>query len=205
MLGGKLRDTVSNKFLLKIGKFLGRLGIEPNWVTISAPLLALVAAHYILTANMPMALLFIFLSIFADNVDGAIAKACNKKTLWGGYFDAMMDKYVEVILFCAFALAGHLVPAVLAMGGSLLVSYAKARLAITIPIDNHDWPGIGERADRMLLLILGMAVSCIYPFIYSYSTVSITLYGIAVMTNIGAIQRILYGKGLIKKHEKRGK
>jgi len=203
MLGGKLRDIVSNKFLLKLGKFLGKLGIEPNWVTVSSPLLALVAAYFIFESNLPIALLFIFLSIFADNVDGAIAKACNKKTLWGGYFDAMMDKYVEVILFSAFALSGYVIPALLALSGALVTSYAKARLAITIPIDNHDWPAIGERADRLLLLILGIAASCIYPFIYGHSTINLTLWIIAVITHIGAIQRMSYAKGLIKKHKRK--
>jgi phosphatidylglycerophosphate synthase len=178
-------------------KALSRVGVNPNHITATSVVFAAIGAYYIYNGIFDMAVVFMLLSIFIDVLDGGVARYSKRVTKFGNYFDAMIDKYVEVILYVGFALGGYSLGAILALSGSFLLSYAKARLAITIPIDNHDWPAIGERADRLIILIIGMVLFLILPEFSGYSLINITLYTIAGITYIGGIQRILYARDII--------
>jgi len=182
-------------------KILSRFNVKPNHITATSVVFAAIGAYYIYNGIFDMATIFILLSVFIDILDGGVARYSKKVTKFGNYFDAMIDKYVEVILYVGFALGGYSLGAILALSGSFLLSYAKARLAITIPIDNHDWPAIGERADRLIILIVGMVLFLILPEIGGYSLIDITLYSIAIVTYIGGIQRMLYARDIIDKNK----
>jgi len=182
-----------------IVKLLSKLGIHPNYITSFSVITSLVAGYFIYVSDFLLATIFIVISVFIDVLDGGVARYSGKVTKFGNYFDAMVDKYVEVIIYLGFALGGYPIEAIFALSGSFLLSYAKPRLAITIPIDNHDWPAIGERGDRLLVLICGMVLFLIIGSFQGYSMISIALYSVAVITYIGGIQRILYAKGLIDK------
>ncbi|MFH1471491.1 MAG: CDP-alcohol phosphatidyltransferase family protein [Nanoarchaeota archaeon] len=192
--------TRNNDILVKISKIISKTKIDPNIVTLSAIIFAAISAYYIIQIKYLYAIFFMALSGIVDIIDGNIARVQNKVTPFGNYLDAMVDKYVEIIIYSGFALAGYAVPAFFAITGSLIISYAKPRLAIVIPADNHDWPAIGERADRFTILIAGLVLSMIYPAIYGYDAISVTLWTVALITNVGAIQRIKYANNLIKTH-----
>jgi len=201
MLGPLLRDRVK-KYLFFIGKAIGKTGINPNLFSLMALLIAMCAAYFIYVQDYVLALCFIALSSFWDSIDGSVAKSQNRVTKFGNYLDAMLDKYVEVIIYFGFVVSGFAVESFLVIVGSLILSYAKPRTAIVVPIDNHDWPAIGERVDRLLLLVIGMAASIIYPAVeimsYQMSTISLVLYFIAAIVLIGGVQRILYAKKIIE-------
>jgi len=136
-----------------------------------------------------------------DSLDGTLAILSNKKTLFGNYFDAVTDRYRELIFYIGFAISGFYLETFFAATGSMMISYVKARTALTIKIDNVDWPAIGEMLDRLSLLIIGMTLAVFLPQVLNFSTISLTLWFIALVTNIGAIQRIFYAKNLIRKYQ----
>ncbi|MCD6229631.1 MAG: CDP-alcohol phosphatidyltransferase family protein [Candidatus Diapherotrites archaeon] len=201
MLGKKYRDLAQEKVLFPIGRIIAKTGVSPNQITLASVPLALASAWFIINGNLVPALFFMVLSIFFDNLDGAVAKSTNQTTLFGNYLDAMMDRYVELILISAFAFTGLWFESILALGGSLLPSYAKARVGLIIPSDNSDWPAIGDRADRLLILITGTAAAVIYPVVFGYSMLGITLLAIAFVSHVSTLQRMAYAAALISKHE----
>ena len=201
MLGEKLRQKLK-KPLEKIGSLIAKTGINPNVFSSFAILWAVIAAYFIANENLTIALIFVILSSIWDALDGSLARVLGKTSKFGNYLDALIDRYVEIIIFFGFALAGFEIEAFLVISGSLVVSYAKARTAIITQVDNHGWPTIGERLDRLVLLVIGMTISIFLPTItileFTFATISFFLYLIAIVVYVGSIQRIFYAKKIIR-------
>ena len=205
MLGGKLRKKLE-KQLEGTSLVIAKTGINPNVFSSIALVWAALAAYFIANIYMVSGLIFVVLAAIWDALDGGLARVTHKVTKFGNYLDAMIDRYVEVIILLGFAFAGFWIESLLVISGSLLISYAKARTAIVVPIGNHDWPAIGERFERLLLLVIALAISIFLPTInlmgFSIPTLSFFLYLIAAMVYIGGVQRIFYAKNLINKSSK---
>ncbi len=175
MLGTNLRKVFSN-MVFKIGKTIGKTGINPNFFTFLGVIVAGFAAYLYSQQEMLLGFIFIIAASFWDAIDGSVARAQNKASKFGNYFDAMIDKYVEILFYLVLALAGFPLEAFLVISGSLILSYAKPRTAIVVPIDNHDWPAIGERLDRLLILVAVLAIALFAPMLTiggrTFSTIS---------------------------------
>ncbi|MFH1587536.1 MAG: CDP-alcohol phosphatidyltransferase family protein [Candidatus Diapherotrites archaeon] len=204
MLSKFIPTEMRKNLAKKIVSLFAWTGVTPNMLTLLAIPLAIIAAYFIAAGQFTFALIFIFLSVFIDALDGSLAELTNKKTPFGNYLDAMTDKIVESIIYIGFAFIQP-IAAILALSGTMLIAYAKPRAALVVETDNRDWPAIGERGDRLIVLIVGMLVAVFVPEIYGFSTILITLALVAAITWIGAVQRLLYGKALIEEGEKKGK
>ena len=202
MLGSKLRKKLEKR-LEAISFLIARTGINPNVFSSIALVWAVLAAYFIANIDMVSALIFVVLAAIWDAFDGSLARVAHKVTKFGNYLDAMIDRYVEIIILLGFAFSGFFIESFLVVSGSLLVSYAKARTSIVVPIGNQEWPAIGERFERLLLLVIALAISIFLPDFtileFKISTVSFFLYLTAIMVYIGNIQRIFYAKNLINK------
>jgi len=93
----------------------------------------------------------------ADVFDGRIARARGLASSRGAFLDSTLDRFAEVGAFVGLAVLYRLDPVgltlvVIALGGSLLVSYARARgesVGVVCKL------GVMQRAERLLLLGLG--------------------------------------------------
>ena len=93
----------------------------------------------------------------ADIMDGRIARALNMADKRGAFLDSTLDRFAEFAAFVGLAVLFRdsqlaLVLVVTALGGSLLVSYARARgesVGVVCKV------GIMQRAERLLLLGFG--------------------------------------------------
>ncbi|HKX82355.1 MAG TPA: CDP-alcohol phosphatidyltransferase family protein [Nitrososphaera sp.] len=96
--------------------------------------------------------LLLLVSGFFDMVDGSVARATGKTSKKGAFLDSSFDKIAESVIFLGLAAGGlaHPVWALLALAMSLLVSYTRAR-AESLGVELKGI-GIGERAERMLIL-----------------------------------------------------
>ncbi len=137
---------------------LVRAGLSPNQVTaIGFVLIVVVSATWLwhqnpLVYGLTLAVAFVF-----DALDGAVARQTGLSSKLGGYFDAMVDRYQELIVIGAIAyVSGLWALALLAFSGAILTSYAKARTAIEIPISNEAWPDFFERLERIIYLCVLM-------------------------------------------------
>jgi phosphatidylglycerophosphate synthase len=194
-----------------VGKIVAKTGVDPNIITFLAIPLALVGAYSIAIGFYPGAFIFGALAMWMDALDGAVARAANRVTKFGNYFDAMVDKYVEMILYVGFCIlnpAEYGIFAILAAAGTMLISYAKPRVALVIATDNRDWPAIGERADRLTLLFFGLLACALFgnfTVLPGFDLLKATLALVALMTLIGSVGRMIYAHRLILEFESKEK
>lgn len=195
MLGQMRKDI--KPLLRKSAKIISVIPLTANQFTFLAIPLSGVAAYFLATENYLYGLIFVIFSILIDLLDGSFAEAKEQKSFFGNYWDALVDKMVEAIIYFGLAFNYPLL-AFLCFSTTMLNSYAKPRVALVIETDNHDWPAIGDRVDRLLLLIIGLLIAN-FITIQNIDIVQITLGIITIITFFGFIQRVLYAKKLIKK------
>jgi len=128
----------------------------------------------------------IFFAGFLDMVDGRIARATNQVTVFGAFFDSVVDRYSDVALYFGllvyYARANrffYVVLAAVVMITSVMVSYTRARAESLIGTCKV---GFMERPERLVLVILGAVFNRMAP----------VLWVIAVLGSITVIHRIWY-------------
>ena len=128
----------------------------------------------------------IFLAGFLDMIDGRIARATNQVTVFGAFFDSVVDRYSDVALYFGllvyYARANrffYVVLAAVVMITSVMVSYTRARAESLIGTCKV---GFMERPERLVLVILGALLNRMAP----------VLWVIAVLGSITVIHRIWY-------------
>lgn len=188
----------------KFAQAVSRTGISPSVFT-SLALFWAVAAAVALWREMPvLSIPLVAIAAGWDAIDGAVARVQDKASLFGKYIEGIIDKWVEIIIYAGIFLAGYQLQAFVLLSISFMLSMAKPRLSLVVPFGEHDWPGIGERADRMTLLVLGLAVAAIIPEFkiagFSIQTMSLWLYVISAVVFVGHVQRVRYGTQLIQEH-----
>jgi len=184
-----------------------KIGLTPNKVSFIGFILASVSAVSYGTAQnyrwlLLLATIFLLSSGFCDTLDGIIARIFHQETVFGGFFDSVLDRYADAIVYAAIIVAGLSNAAwgtfwgpawaLATLAGSLLVSYSRARAeAVGIKMESV---GLAERAERMLIL----AAFSIAAFFW----LPALGYGIAllaVLSNFTVIQRALYVYKELKK------
>ncbi|MCR4335190.1 MAG: CDP-alcohol phosphatidyltransferase family protein [archaeon] len=190
-------------FTEAVAKPFASIGFPPTLFTLLGPVLAIIAVFFIIQEKFIFAFIFSFLAVSIDMFDGSVARLQKKDSLFGNYFETMIDKVVEIILFLGTAFLFPLA-AIFALAFSLLNSYAKPRVALVIITDNRDWPAFGEHVERMLLLLAGIFLSLFYIEFFGMKIMEISLWLIAIIAFIGSIQRMLFAKKLIKEAEQNG-
>lgn len=144
----------------------------------------------------------LILAVFAfDSLDGAVARHLKAGTLYGGYLDAMADRWQEILVFAALGWVHGWDGAFLAVTGALSVSYAKARCAVETPIDNTAWPDLMERLERTLTLGLGLIVASVVPWPADWriDAVSALLLLLGALCHATAAQRFLRARRMLRR------
>lgn len=165
---------------------LAALGIRPNQVTVGALVLSGVGALLVARGWFLAAAALVLAGGLLDLLDGMLARHSGLASPFGAFLDSTLDRVSEGMVFAAiayhFALRGQgLVVAcvVLALLGSLLVSYARAR-AEALGIDCK--MGAATRAERVLLVVIGLAFDVLAPIIAA----------LAVLSAMTVIQRMVH-------------
>ena len=136
---------------------------------------------------------FILLGGAADVLDGRIARAQGKANNAGAFLDSTLDRFAEVGAFVGLSVLFRSSPVALAvvvtaMGGSLLVSYARARgesLGVVCKV------GIMQRAERLLLVGFGAILD---PAVSSWRgwEPGSALLGVLVLVAVGTVGTAVY-------------
>ncbi len=174
-----------------LAKPLVMLGVHPNWVTLAAIPLSAMAAWFTYKGCVAWALFFTFLAAAMDFLDGEVARLQGRETDFGNYLEALVDRWVDGVLLLGFW-SEHALAAGLGIILSNLVSYSKARLGLVIPTDNRDWPGLGDRSDRLILLLLAVALGTHHRWCGPL------LWLLVAISLIGCCQRALHARRLIE-------
>jgi phosphatidylglycerophosphate synthase len=164
---------------------LVRLRVSPVVLTAAGLLLSAVSGVLIWKGADRWAGLVLLLGGICDTLDGPVARATKSVTKFGAFIDSTIDRYSEVAVFLALAWRfredATLVGVVLAITGSLLVSYTRARAE---GLGEECKVGVLERPERLVLLILGLLAGGKW-------TVA-AVWTIAVLAHVTAIHRIVH-------------
>jgi CDP-diacylglycerol--glycerol-3-phosphate 3-phosphatidyltransferase len=182
--------------LYKIVRGLALTRISPNLLTFIGLVINTIAAllfGYANAANynrmfMYAGLVIIGAGIF-DMVDGRVARATNQVTVFGGFFDSVIDRYSDVALFFGllvyYARANrffYLVLVAFVMVSSVMVSYTRARAESLI---GSCKVGFMERPERIVLVIIGGLFA-------RWGAMAPVLWVLAVLSTTTVIHRIIY-------------
>jgi len=180
-----LRGTLQPA-LEKIGKVFASTGLSPNFWTFIGLVFAIASALvYGLGVEFGLIIggILLLVSGFFDMVDGQVARVTGKTSRKGSYLDSMFDKIAEVAIFLGLLIGGYAEPylVMLAITLSLLVSYARAKSdALNI---NLQGIGIGERAERLLIIAIIGIIGYMEPAVMIVVVIAgITLVQRMIMT-----------------------
>ena len=200
MLNGLKRDW-ADPFWQFLAVPLVRAGLTPNQVTLIG--FALIAGNcllYLLHRDSVLFGLGLAFSFVFDALDGAVARIRGMASKFGGYLDAVIDRYQEIAVYVAIAwVTGWWEAVFLALTGSLMVSYNKARTAIEVPIENHAWPDLLERFERIVILCGALILDDLIalPAFLGGRVLFLALLGIGILAHVTAIQRFFRAKRLL--------
>ncbi|HEU4929747.1 MAG TPA: CDP-alcohol phosphatidyltransferase family protein [Candidatus Krumholzibacteria bacterium] len=129
------------------------IGLTPLFYNLFAVACGVVSMAAFATGHFPLAGLMVFVSGIADVMDGEVARAIGVADARGAFLDSTLDRFTEFFAFVGlayyYASGWMAVAVVVALGGSLLVSYTRARgesLGVLCKV------GLMQRAERMILL-----------------------------------------------------
>lgn len=199
---GSLRPYL-RELTTTVARPIARTGIRPNALSFLAVPIAGAAGLLEMHRLFGPALVLAALALSIDLIDGRVAELQGRKSLFGNYFETLVDRMVDILLMAPLVLH-YPVASVLALSLSMLVSYAKPRVGLVIITDNRDWPALGERPERVLLLLLGLFLSAFGLQVAGMDALELCLWITALLTLAGTVQRIVYARNLIEEAEREG-
>lgn len=153
-----------------IGRFLARLGVTPTFMTLFGLAVAIGGSVLIGIGEIITGALVALAGSALDGLDGAVARASDKVSARGAFLDATVDRLGEISVLTGLAVSQRgevriLLLSLLALGGSLLIPYMRAK-AEAVGIDGRG--GLMGRAERVLLVTLGMLSGFIEPMLWIF-------------------------------------
>lgn len=165
---------------------LQRLHVTPNMVSAMGALLNVVAAGLVMADQLIWAGVVFVVASCLDMLDGTLARLSQMVTPFGAFLDSTLDRASEGVVLAAIAyylaLEGRPIDVamvVLALLGSLLVSYTRARaeaLGLQCKV------GIMSRPERVVLIAAGLFFN-ILPYV---------IYILVALTGFTVVQRVVY-------------
>jgi CDP-diacylglycerol---glycerol-3-phosphate 3-phosphatidyltransferase len=183
MLDGRWRANVERS-LEPVGKGLQRAGINADVLTVIGLGFAVGTAFLIASGHLVLAVFGVIATGVPDILDGTVARHSGRAGTRGAFLDSVFDRMADAVLFggVAWLLAGDsaYLPmlAFAALGLSMLISYERAK-AESLGFTARG--GIMERAERMVLLAIGLAFDILVP----------VLWVMVALSAVTAIQRFV--------------
>ena len=198
MLDERIREGW-DRLMRPVGRALAQGRIDPNAITLIGLGIQVLVALKILEGELAMAGLLAIAAALADTLDGAVAKARGLTTKFGALLDSSVDRLSDALFFIPVAWLYGVSPrgpetdhpwvaalALTALVASYLVSYVKAR-AQGLGYDCR--VGLVERAERAILMIVGLLFSALLPLILAV----LTAFSIVTF-----VQRLLHVRSQMK-------
>jgi CDP-diacylglycerol---glycerol-3-phosphate 3-phosphatidyltransferase len=174
-----------------------RFGITPDQHTYIATAIGLVSAFAMASGHLALGGWTLALNGIIDTLDGHLARRTGQSSLRGDFIDGTLDRFIDVgtclglLVYFRHVTWGPLIAAS-AMGGSLIVSYARARGEVQ-GVNCHG--GLMQRPERVVLL----SVACVFDqlvsphFLWPPGTLVLAaLLLMAVTTLVTAVHRTIW-------------
>jgi len=170
-----------------------KIRVNPNILTIIGLLISILSAYLFAQKELLLGGIFIALSGFVDMIDGAVARNHSLTTSFGGILDSTADRFADAFILIGIIYGGFVpwIIGVLAIHASLTVSYVRARAeaeGITCNV------GIAERAERLVILMIGAFLGYLLNPYFMYIAVALVM----VLGYITVLQRIYHSWSQLK-------
>ena len=156
-----------------IAKGLSKIGVTPNMATIIMFCFSLVSFFFLVfIQNLLLFSIFVFITGIMDGCDGAIARLTDKSTKFGGFFDSIMDRFSEFVIFLSLLVyiwdeelwnfIDMKVVVFLAFWFSIMISYLRTRASNIL---NGDFDiGLMARSERLFFLVISSLIAFYFGF-----------------------------------------
>ena len=152
----------------KVAHLLSKVGLSPNLATIIMLSFSIISfILLVFLSNLLLFSIFVFATGFFDGVDGAIARIKGKVTKFGGFFDSLMDRISEFIIFLAlmfytwnsvlWGVFDMKIVILVSFIASIMISYSRARAEVFFKGD-FDF-GLMARSERLFYVVITMFVA----------------------------------------------
>lgn len=200
------------------------LGIKPNHITIIGLLLNLLAVAHLMNYfdqsdfyfgdNLLGFGLILGFAGLMDTMDGRLARLYDLKSTFGAFFDSVIDRYSEFIMFLGIVMyfqyfdnVTGLILSFIALIGSIMVSYARSR-AEALGVDCS--VGFMQRPERIVFIglwcILFGVIYQVNPqfggdeiYIAGLNYFTMGFLFLAISTNITALRRVRHSEEQMNK------
>lgn len=188
-----------------VGDFFARTGVHPNILSFTGLVLSGGAGLLYSQGRFFWAAWVVLFAGICDTLDGHIARQNSQNSPFGAFFDSTLDRYSDMFLFVGLAyyyaggaplspagISGEPSPLtviviVLAIAGSFMVSYTRARAE---GLGVQCKAGMMQRPERITLLIIGSLLGSL-PAVGGL-LMKLTLVVLAVSVNLTALYRMFY-------------
>src|SRR5713226_5663581 len=169
-----------------VARLLVRARVRPNQLTVLGLGVSVVAAYAFAQGRLRVGAALLAVAGLFDFFDGSLARLANRVSAFGAFLDSVVDRYSDLVVLLGIVLFYHRAADVqgvfltmITVIGTVMVSYTKAR-AQSIGLSCEI--GLMERPERLIVLIAGATFNLLTP----------AMIVLAVLTNLTALQRILY-------------
>jgi len=191
-----------------------RLRLPPTAVTTLSLLLAIASAVAVAAGRFALGGWLFVASGLCDFLDGRLARESQQDGPAGALLDSVLDRYVESAIYIGLAWyyrdSWVLMAVLLALSGSLLVPYVRARgEALGVGFPNV---GLAQRPERVVILGVSLALSPIFEVLldaanphplHRLAVVAIVL--LAAATHVSALQRLSFAHRKLSAHDRRAR
>jgi CDP-diacylglycerol--glycerol-3-phosphate 3-phosphatidyltransferase len=178
-----------------VARVLLRARLRPNHLTVVGLGVSIGAACSMAQGHLRLAALLLVVAGLCDFFDGALARLANSVSAFGAFLDSVVDRYSDQMILLGGVLyyerlgdTRGVVLTLVTLVGTVMVSYTKAR-AQSIGVSCEI--GLMERPERLILLIAGL----------TFNLLTAALVVLAILTNLTALQRILYTRRAVATRE----
>ncbi len=169
-----------------VARALVGLRLQPNQLSCLGLVSSMAAAAAFAADHRRTGAACLALAGVLDILDGAVARVSGRVSPFGAFLDSVLDRYSDllilaglVFLFARLARPDAVVATLLALIGTVMVSYTRAR-AESVGVDCR--VGLMERGERILILLAGAFFDLLLPAIWV----------VAVGANATAVYRIVH-------------
>ena len=182
----RLIGEICGAIVDRIVRWLALSRIHPNVLTFLGLVINAWAAFLFAEGRFREAAAVVIGAGLFDMVDGRVARATDRVTKFGGFFDSVLDRYSDLALlvgllvyYASINRFFYIVLTAIVMAGSVMVSYTRASAQNYIP---RCKVGFLERPERVVLIIIGAL----------FGRMAQVLWVIAVLANLTVIHRMIY-------------
>jgi CDP-diacylglycerol--glycerol-3-phosphate 3-phosphatidyltransferase len=143
-----------------IARFLLRVGVTPNAVTVAGTVGVLIGSYFGAMGHLFWGTWIVTASALTDVLDGTMARMRGTSGKFGALLDSSMDRIADAAVFGAVVFYLHhqgnpyggMVAAIICLAAGQVVSYVKAR-AQSLGLDAD--VGLAERFERLVIVGIG--------------------------------------------------